>query len=322
MRTVIMMRSAVRTLRACRPIATRQLATRAAAPAARGGLAAAAAAAGAAALYYSSSTAHAESAAAAKTRFDADGFGSPSFKGDVVIVTGGTTGIGAACCAHLAKAGGVVYNIDFKAPSSEVAGVTHLQCDVSDVAQVKRAVGAVIKAHGRIDLLVSNAGVWHGGDFEKTSERDFDKVVGVNLKGTFFGIQAAVPAMLENGGSIVIIGSDQSLIGKPEQHLYGCTKGAIAQLSKSLAAHYAPKGVRVNCICPGTIDTPLMHGAVQDFVKQKGANAQELYTWLETAQPLPRLGRPEEVAALVACVAKIPFCVGSMISVDGGYTAQ
>ena len=132
----------------------------------------------------------------------------------------------------------------------------------------------------------------------------------------------AVPAMLDNGGSIVIIGSDQSLIGKPEQHLYGCTKGAIAQLSKSLAAHYAPKGVRVNCICPGTIDTPLMHGAVQDFVKQKGANADELYTWLETAQPLPRLGRPEEVAALVACVAKIPFCVGSMISVDGGYTAQ
>ena len=128
--------------------------------------------------------------------------------------------------------------------------------------------------------------------------------------------------MLENGGSIVIIGSDQSLVGKPEQHLYGCTKGAIAQLSKSLAAHYAPKGVRVNCVCPGTIDTPLMHGAVQDFVKQKGANAQELYTWLETAQPLPRLGRPEEVAALVACVAKIPFCVGSMISVDGGYTAQ
>ena len=320
-----MMRATLRATRALR--GARQLHTPLAhgqqASAAKRLLAAAGLATGAAACYATAqSTATCESAAAAKTRFDADGFGSPSFKGDVVIVTGGTTGIGAACCAHLAKAGGVVYNIDFKAPAADVEGVTHLQCDVSDVAQVKRAVGAVIKAHGRIDLLVSNAGVWHGGDFEKTSERDFDKVVGVNLKGTFFGIQAAVPAMLDHGGSIVIIGSDQSLIGKPEQHLYGCTKGAIAQLSKSLAAHYAPKGVRVNCICPGTIDTPLMHGAVQDFVKQKGANAQELYTWLETAQPLPRLGRPEEVAALVACVAKIPFCVGSMISVDGGYTAQ
>ena len=212
-RTTRMMRSAFRTLRACRPLATRPLATRAAAPASRGGLAAAAAAAGAAALYYSSSTAHAESAAAAKTRFDADGFGSPSFKGDVVIVTGGTTGIGAACCAHLAKAGGVVYNIDFKKPPAEVEGVTHLQCDVSDVAQVKRAVGAVVKAHGRIDTLVSNAGVWHGGDFEAVDERAFDRVVGVNLKGTFFAVQAAVPHMRDRGGAVVIIGSDQSLVG-------------------------------------------------------------------------------------------------------------
>lgn len=259
---------------------------------------------------------------AAKTRFDAAGFGSPSFEGDVVVVTGGTTGIGAACCAHLARAGGIVYNVDFKAPDVAVKGVTHLQCDVSDVAQVKKAIGAVVKAHGSIDVLVSNAGIWHGGDFEKTSERDFDRVVGVNLKGAFFAVQACAPAMLEKGGAIIIMGSDQSLVGKPEQHLYGCTKGAVAQLSKSLAAHYAPKGVRVNCICPGSIDTPLLHGAVRDFVQQKGANAEELYAWLETAQPLPRLGRPEEVAALVACVAKIPFCVGSMISVDGGYTAR
>ena len=273
---------------------------------------------GAAALYYSSSTAHAESAAAAKTRFDAAGFGSPSFKGDVVIVTGGTTGIGAACCAHIAKAGGVVYNIDFKAPSSEVAGVTHLQCDVSDVAQVKRAVGAVIKAHGRIDCLVSNAGVWHGGDFEKTSERDFDKVVGVNLKGTFFGIQAAVPAMLDNGGSYRDHRQRPVVDRQAGATFIRVHEGRHRAARSRSHAHYAAEGVRVNCICPGTIDTPLMHGAVQDFVKQKGANAQELYTWLETAQPLPRLGRLGEVAALVACVAKIPFCVGSMISVDGG----
>ena len=154
------------------------------------------------------------------------------------------------------------------------------------------------------------------------TERDFDRVVGVNLKGTFFAVQAALPAMVDRGGSVVIVGSDQSLVGKPEQHLYGCTKGAIAQLSKSLAAHYAPLGVRANCVCPGTIDTPLMHGAVQDFVAKKGAKAEDLYAWLNTAQPLPRLGTPDEVAALVACVAKIPFVVGAMISIDGGYTAQ
>ena len=172
-----MMRSAV--LRACRPLASRQLATRAAAASPAKYLAAACVAGTAVAAYYT--TARAESAMAAKTRFDAEGFGSPSFKGDVIVVTGGTTGIGAACCAHLARAGGIVYNVDFKAPDVAVQGVTHLQCDVSDVAQVKKAIGAVAKAHGSIDVLVSNAGIWHGGDFEKTSERDFDRVVGVNL---------------------------------------------------------------------------------------------------------------------------------------------
>ena len=200
MRAVVGVRGALRGARQLHtPLAHGQQAS-----AAKRLLAGAGLATGAAACYATAqNTATCESAAAAKTRFDAAGFGSPSFKGDVVIVTGGTTGIGAACCAHMAKAGGVVYNIDFKAPSSEVAGVTHLQCDVSDVAQVKRAVGAVVKAHGRIDVLVSNAGVWHGGDFEKTSERDFDKVVGVNLKGTFFGIQAAVPAMLASASAVL-----------------------------------------------------------------------------------------------------------------------
>mmetsp|Transcript_3224 Transcript_3224/g.11108 ORF Transcript_3224/g.11108 Transcript_3224/m.11108 type:complete len:186 (+) Transcript_3224:2-559(+) len=182
-----------------------------------------------------------------------------------------------------------------------------------------------LEARTHVEATLNNpfpAQVWHGGDFEAVDERAFDRVVGVNLKGTFFAVQAAVPHMRDRGGAVVIIGSDQSLVGKPEQHLYGCTKGAIAQLSKSLAAHYAPAGIRVNCVCPGTIDTPLMHGAVADFVEKKGAKAEELYAWLETAQPLPRLGTPAEVAALVACVAKIPFCVGSVISVDGGYTAQ
>ena len=257
-----------------------------------------------------------------KTLFDASRFAVPRYDGEVVIVTGGSTGIGRACCATLAAAGGVVYNVDVRPPEAAVAGVTHLQCDVADVRQVRRAVGSVVKAHGHVDLLVSNAGVWHGGDFGDVTERDFDRVVGVNLKGTFFAVQAALPAMVDRGGSVVIVGSDQSLVGKPEQHLYGCTKGAIAQLSKSLAAHYAPLGVRVNCVCPGTIDTPLMHGAVQDFVAKKGAKAEDLYAWLNTAQPLPRLGTPDEVAALVACVAKIPFVVGAMISIDGGYTAQ
>ena len=307
---------ATRHLRRARALSTRV----AQHPSARRAAAAAAAAAGLCAV--AAGGAPARSDVRSKTLFDAAKFGSPRYDGDVCIVTGGSTGIGAACCSTLAAAGAVVYSVDVAAPAAAAPGVTHLACDVSDVRALRKAIGAVAKAHGRVDVLVSNAGVWHGGDFEAVDERAFDRVVGVNLKGTFFAVQAAVPHMRDRGGAVVIIGSDQSLVGKPEQHLYGCTKGAIAQLSKSLAAHYAPAGIRVNCVCPGTIDTPLMHGAVADFVEKKGAKAEELYAWLETAQPLPRLGTPAEVAALVACVAKIPFCVGSVISVDGGYTAQ
>jgi len=204
------------------------------------------------ALYAAQPAARAEgndaAAVAAKTRFDAKRFGSPRYDGDVVVVTGGSTGIGAACCRHVVAAGGKVYSVDFKPPPVPAPGVTHIQCNVSDVSAVREAIGGIVAADGRIDVLVSNAGVWHGGDFEKTEEADFDRIVGVNLKGTFFAIQACVPAMRESGGAIVLIGSDQSLVGKPEQHLYGCTKGAIAQLSKSLAAHYAPQGIRVNCV--------------------------------------------------------------------------
>ncbi|KAH8054835.1 hypothetical protein JL722_8786 [Aureococcus anophagefferens] len=283
---------ATRHLRRARALSTRV----AQHPSARRAAAAAAAAAGLCAV--AAGGAPARSDVRSKTLFDAAKFGSPRYDGDVCIVTGGSTGIGAACC-DARGAGAVVYSVDVAAPPAAAPGVTHLACDVSDVRALRKAIGAVAKAHGRVDVLVSNAGVWHGGDFEAVDERAFDRVVGVNLKGTFFAVQAAVPHMRDRGGAVVIIGSDQSLVGKPEQHLYGCTKGAIAQPSSPRGALRAG-GHRVNCVCPGTIDTPLMHGAVADFVEKKGAKA-ELYAWLEPSRSAPRHAR--EVAALVACVA-------------------
>jgi len=155
------------------------------------------------------------------------------------------------------------------------------------------------------------------------NKRRFDRIVGINVKGAFFAVQAVLPSMRKRkNGAIIIVGSDQTLVGKPGQNLYGLTKGALGQFAKSTGAQYAPEGIRVNCVCPGTIDTPLMHKAVDTF---SGLNAQpkeDLYNWLETAQPLPRLGSPEEVAALIATVAKIPFVCGALISIDGGYTCQ
>lgn len=262
-------------------------------------------------------------------------------------------GIGKATCERFAEAGATVYNLDLAQPK-ERTNSTWLQCDVRDIDKMKRVVDYVAASHGgRIDVrgstrdsrlwrrqvLVSNAGIWTGGPMEEVTEAEYDMVLAINVKGAFFAIQSVLPTMRKRkAGSIVLIGSDQSIVGKPEQNLYGMTKGALAQLAKSCAAQYAPEGIRVNVrhrcglearsrllrqvVCPGTIDTPLMHGAVAMFSQKKNVPKADLYTWLQTAQPYPRLGQPEEVAAVIAAIAKVPFVVGATVSVDGGYTCQ
>lgn len=195
-----------------------------------------------------------------------------SFQGEVAIVTGAATGIGKAVAELLVEAGARVYAIDIK--RVEIAGLREsVECDVSNVASLQATIKRIVEVEGgRIDHLVCSAGVWTYGDVDKTSEAEFDRVVGINLKGTFFSMAAVLPAMVTNrSGSIVLIGSDQSFVGKPGQNLYGMTKGAIAQLVKSTAAQYAPEGVRVNAVCPGTVDTPLMRGAVDKIVSMKRA---------------------------------------------------
>eukprot|EP00927_Polykrikos_kofoidii_P056733 TRINITY_DN5080_c0_g1_i3.p1 TRINITY_DN5080_c0_g1~~TRINITY_DN5080_c0_g1_i3.p1 ORF type:complete len:274 (-),score=51.52 TRINITY_DN5080_c0_g1_i3:113-907(-) len=248
----------------------------------------------------------------------------PSYKGEIAVVTGGTTGIGEACCKTLAAAGAKVYNLDVQVPADKSDGFEFLKVDVSKPDELQKAIRDVAEKEGRLDHLISNAGVWCGGEpMENITEAEFDRVVGINVKGCFFAISAAVPIMRQQGGgSIVVIGSDQSLVGKATQNLYGMTKGAIAQLVKSCAVQYAPEKIRVNCVCPGTIDTPLMRAAAAHFAELQGNDVEKLVTFLATAQPYPRLGTAEEVAHTVAFVGKIPFMVGAVISVDGGYTAQ
>jgi len=176
---------------------------------------------------------------------------------------------------------------------------------------------------GNLHHLISNAAKWHADEFENVTEEVFDRIVAINVKGAFFAIQSALPGMRKVGrGNIIITCSDQSLVGKPEQNVYGLTKGALAQLVKSCGAQFAPQGIRVNGVCPGTIDTPLMHAAVSRFSEWKTQPKEELYKWLETAQPYPRLGRPEEVAKAMVMISQIDFMVGALVSIDGGFTCQ
>ena len=162
------------------------------------------------------------------------------------------------------------------------------------------------------------------------------------MKGAFFAIKHALrPMLAAKSGPICVVCSDQSLVGKPEQNLYGLTKGALASLVRSCGAQYAPLGVRVNGVCPGTIDTPLSRGAVAQvrprrarsglwwltvlrfaqIVAWKGkGSVEETLEWLQTAQPVPRMGEPAEVAHAVLAALTNGFMAGALVAVDGGYT--
>ena len=238
---------------------------------------------------------------------------------------GGNSGIGLATVERFAGAGAKVYSFDL--PTAQKVAKndwTHVPVDMRDVRALKEATRTVAEENGRVDVLVANAGKWSGCSLVDVDEALYDDIASINIKGTFFAIQSVIPFMRlqKNGGAIVVVGSDQSLVGKAEQNLYGLTKAAVLQLAKSCAVEFAPENIRVNCVCPGTIDTPFVKGAVSDFAKKKNQDPNALYDWLKTAQPFPRLGHPDEVAALITTVAKIPFLVGATISIDGGYTAQ
>ena len=145
----------------------------------------------------------------------------------------------------------------------------------------------------------------------------------VNVKGVFFALQAVLPAMMKRrSGSIVITGSDQVFIGKGMSAVYGLSKAAVGQLTKSTAAEYAEYNIRCNCVCPGTVETPMVYGALDRLVQTNpGLEFDAVMTSLKTAQPIKRLGRPEEIAFVVGSVARATFMTGALVPVDGGYTA-
>lgn len=243
----------------------------------------------------------------------------------VCVVTGGSVGIGLAVCEKFAAEGYQVVNLDIQAPQQKNDGVTYIKCDVTSQSQVENAVHSVCEQKGRLDALVSNAGIHVSATIEETDEALLDKVFAINVKGAYFAVQAALPTMkAQKQGAIILMSSDQALIGKRNSFAYNLSKASLASMAKTTALDYAPYNIRANAVCPGTIETPLFHNAIDKYVASSGADKADIVSEEAAQQPLGRLGTAEEVAELVYFLAsdKAGFITGSLHSIDGGYTAQ
>ena len=238
----------------------------------------------------------------------------------VCVITGGSSGIGLSIVNLMLKEDYLVFNLDIS--PSKVG--EFCSCDITNTKQVTDVIERISKKH-TIDVLVSNAGIHFSANIENTSEADFDAVLNLNVKGAYAAIKAVLPNMKANKkGSIILMSSDQAIIAKQNSFAYNLSKAALASMAKTTALDYAAYNIRANAVCPGTIETPLYHQAIDNYCQKSGANKAEVHREEARLQPLNRLGQPEEVAELVLFLAsdKAKFITGSLQVIDGGYTAQ
>jgi NAD(P)-dependent dehydrogenase (short-subunit alcohol dehydrogenase family) len=239
-------------------------------------------------------------------------------EGKVAVVTGAASGIGAATARRFDAEGATTVRMDITPADGVVA------LDVRDEAAVVAALGAVRSEHGRIDVLMNAAGVAGGGPVHSMEQSEWDRVMDINLKGTFLTNKAVIALMLEQEpssigqrGSIVNVASIEGIEGTEGGSAYNASKGGVVILTKNMALDYGRRGIRANCICPGFIDTPMMAAV---FGMEGMEDVRKSFV---DAHALGRCGEPEEIAAAALFLASddASFVTGSALVVDGGYTA-
>ena len=249
--------------------------------------------------------------------------------GKVALITGAGSGIGRASAVRFAAEGARVVAADWKPDGGRktveriqaTGGVAlFVEADVSQESDVRRMVATAVDAYGRLDILLNNAAVQVFGTIPETPTSDWQRVLDVNLKGVFLGCKYALPQMIaQGGGCIVNMSSTLGFVGDPTMPAYGATKGGILAMSKAMAQAHGRQNVRVNCICPGDVDTPI----VQEYFDQQ-ADPAEARRRVASCYALGRIAQPEEIAEVALFLAsdESSFLTGTAIIADGGLTSR
>ncbi len=247
-------------------------------------------------------------------------------EGKRAIVTGAGSGIGRAIALRLASEGARVTLADIdegaaKKVAAEIGDETLVQkTDVTKPDDVKALVSRVLSEWGGLDVMVNNAGIGIAATAPDTSEEDFDRVMSVNVRGTFLGMKFAIPAIRDSGGgSVVNMSSIAALVGLTDRAAYCAAKGAILAMTRAAAVDHVGEGVRVNCIAPGTVETPWVTRITAGYDDPEEARAR-----MQARQPHGRFVQPEEIAAMAAYLAsdEAASVIGACMVVDGGMTAR
>ncbi len=258
---------------------------------------------------------------------------SAEFENRVVLITGAAGGIGRAVAGRFLAAGAQVFAADLNGAALKTlvdqigaapgATIYPIEADVTAAGECERMVAVTVAGAGRLDVLVNCAGVWVEGPSETMTEADWDRVVSVNLKGTFFCCRYAIPELRKTQGCIVNVSSEAGVVGTPETAIYTASKGGVNLLTKSLALELAPDLVRVNAVCPGDVNTPMLRYQADTYGggDPEGYLRRLLGSYAQGGRA--RFIRPDEVAALVCYLAgeEAAPITGALMSIDFGTSA-
>jgi NAD(P)-dependent dehydrogenase (short-subunit alcohol dehydrogenase family) len=255
-------------------------------------------------------------------------------KDKVAIITAGGSGSGRAGAILFSREGAkvAVADIDAKGGNETVKLVkeaggeaTFVQTDCGKVADMRRLVDTTLKTYGRLNILWNHAGIPGPGTLETTEEEAFDRAMSINVKGGFFATKFAVPHMKQSGGgAIVFTSSTAGMRGSPRSPSYSLAKGGLVTLTMSLAVYLAPQNIRVNCICPGSIDSPMIRVFIDRSGTLKGEALENAVRANAQNAPMNRMARPEEIANLALFLVSddSSFITGDSIIIDGGKLAK